>query len=203
MSGVPVVLVHGFLATATTMLPLRWRLEKRGLQVFATELSPLCIQRVETLAAELDRTIYRVKRETGAERVDVIGVSQGGVLALYWAHAHRGWPHVRRFVAVGAPVGGSWAAAVGLPLLGAISGGIWQLLPGSAFTRELQTRLLPPDADVVTLTLRGDPVSPPEKCWITGAANHVFDGPRGPLKHQWLIFSQPLVQALLDVIEAP
>ncbi len=198
----PVVLVHGFLATATLMAPMRHRLERTGRRVFSPELSLLCVQDVRQLARELDASVERVRASTGADRVDVVGVSQGGVLSLWWAHHLGGWAKTRRLVLVGAPVRGTWAAAVGLPLLGGVSRGIWQLLPGSDFLPDL-ARPVPPDARLTTLSVRGDLVCPDDRCAVEGAENRIIDGPPGPLKHQWLVMSRRVWRELEAALDAP
>lgn len=200
MTKSPVVLVHGFLSTATMLWPLKRRLERAGHQVFLTDLSPLAIQDVRELAQQLDENVERTRAETGAERVDLVGVSQGGIISLWWLHHLGGWEKVHRFVTVGAPVRGTWAAALGIPLFGAISRGVWQMLPGTNLVFELTAAGLPDGADVVTLSLAGDPVCPPERCHLEGADNRVVAGPPGPLKHQWLVFSRLIAGELLAAL---
>jgi pimeloyl-ACP methyl ester carboxylesterase len=198
----PVVLVHGFLATPALMLPMRRRLAAAGRAVFQPDLSFLCVQDVRQLARELDASVERVRSDTGADRVDVVGVSQGGILSLWWAHHLGGWDRARRVVLVGSPVRGTWAAAVGLPLLGPVSRGIWQLLPGSGFLPEL-ARPLPPTARVTTLSMRGDPVCPSHRCVVEGADNRVLDGSLGPLQHQYLALSRRVAREIGSALDAP
>jgi pimeloyl-ACP methyl ester carboxylesterase len=202
MAPVPVVLVHGFLATPTLMLPLRRRLERADRPVRTVALAPLAVQEVRGLARQLDANVERVRRELGAERVDVVGVSLGGVLALWWAHHLDGWPRVRRLVTVGSPVRGTWAAAAGLPVLGLVSRGIWQLLPAAALVTELG-RPLPPDADVTTVSLAGDLVCPPSRCRLDGATNVIFPMPRTPITHQWLVLSRRVAREVGRVLDHP
>jgi pimeloyl-ACP methyl ester carboxylesterase len=196
----PVLLVHGFLATRSLLWPMRRRIERTGRGVFTVPLSPLVVQDVRRLAAELDAGVERVRDQLGADRVDLVGVSQGGVLALWWAHHLGGFARTRRLLLVGAPVRGTWAAAVGLPLLGAVSRGIWQLVPGAPLLRELD-RPLPPGARVHTLAMEGDPVSPEARCRVAGAPHETFPAGFGPLTHQYLVLSRPVadrVSAILD-----
>lgn len=196
----PVVLVHGFLATPALMEPLRRRLARSGRDVRTVTLAPLAIQDVRGLARQLDANVERLREELGAERVDVVGVSLGGVLALWWAHHLGGWARVRRCVLVGSPVRGTWAAAAGLPVLGLVSEGIWQLLPRGALVREL-ARPLPPGADVTTLSLGGDLVCPPARCRLDGARNVVVPMPRSPLTHQWLVLSRRIARQIERVLD--
>lgn len=200
--GTPVVLVHGFLSTARMLAPMRRRLMRAGHRVFPTALDPLCVGDVRRLARQLDATVRRVREETGAARVSVVGVSQGGLIALWWARHLDGWAGLERLVLVGAPVQGTWAATIGLPVLGPISRGIWQMLPTSPLVAELAGPL-PGDVPVVTIALRGDPMSPPARCHVPAGDNRVCDAPLGPLRHQWLVFSRTVSRQVLDALDGP
>lgn len=198
--SVPVVLVHGFLASPSVMWSLRRRLTRVGLDVHSPRLSPLVLQDVRALAQQLDRSVERVRRHTRSPVVDVVGASQGGILGLWWALHLGGWSRVRRLVLIGAPVRGTWAALAALPTAGLVGRGAWQMLPGSGLLQELELRL-PADAEVVTLSMRGDPICPPARCHLPGADNRVLPHAMGPLAHQYMMFSpavgRELVTALL------
>lgn len=198
----PVVLVHGFLATRGLMWPMRRRLERGGRAVATVPLSPLVIGDVRALARQLDAGVDRIRDQYGVGSVDVVGVSQGGVLALWWGHHLGGFARTRRLLLVGAPVRGTWAAAAGVPVLGAVSRGIWQLIPGSPLLTELE-RPLPEGAAVHTLALRGDPVSPEARCRLPDAPHEVFEAGWGPLTHQALVFSRPLADRARALLDTP
>ena len=192
----PVMLVHGFLASRQVMWPLRRRMESVGLKVHAPRLSPLVIQDVRRLAQQLDRSIERLRRKTGADRIDVVGASQGGILGLWWAQHLGGWPRIRRLVMVGSPVRGTWAATAALPTFGLVGRGAWQMLPGSPLLKELEVAL-PPDSEVVTLAMRGDPVCPPARCHLPGADNRVVGPGLGLVTHQWMMLSPAVGRELV------
>jgi pimeloyl-ACP methyl ester carboxylesterase len=196
----PVVLVHGFLATPALMTAMRWRLTHAGHRVYGAELGPLAVQDVRVLGAQLDATVDRVRLETDAEQVSIVGVSQGGIIAVWWAHHLDGWPRTARMVAVGAPFRGSWLAAVGVPFLGWCSQGIWQLLPDSRFLEDEVVRPLPAGARFTSISLDGDPVCPPDRCAYPGAENRVFQSRTGLLKHQWLTFSGAVGRAVVEAL---
>lgn len=197
----PVILVHGLLSTSSMLWPLKRRLERGGHQVFLTSVSPLAADDIRTLAAQLEVSVQSVRRLTNAPLVDLVGVSQGGLIALWWLHHLDGWPRVRRFVALGSPVRGTWAAALGAGLFGAFSQGVWQALPASNVVRDLATRPLPDDADVVTLSLEGDPVCPPERCQLDGARNIVIPGESSALAHQRMILDLPVATRILELLQ--
>ena len=97
----PVIIVHGFLSSHHMMRPLKWALERRGRSVFLTPLSPFCIQDVTRLAGQLERRIEEVRRETGSDRVDLVGISQGGVIGLWYLNNLYQGEGVRKFLAAG------------------------------------------------------------------------------------------------------
>ena len=162
------------------------------------ELSPLVLGDVRSHAAELDRAVERVRAMTGADRVDVVGASQGGLIGLAWA-AQGGWDRLGRLVTIGTPFRGSPAARVGRLLLGPVSRGIHQLVPGDSLLRELEDIVL--ERPVVSVSMRGDPVCPPDACVLPGMQSIVVDGSFGPLTHQLLMLDRRAADAVFDGLE--
>ena len=190
----PVVLVHGFLSTRQLMLPFKWQLARYGYQVSQPALSFLCIQDVRQLADQLARAVDEQCRQHDVDQVDLVGISQGGIIGLYYLLHRGGSARIRRLVMVGSPVRGSYAALGGLPLLGLVSKGIRQIRPGAAFLETL-AHDLPTGARVMTISVVRDLVAPPARCAVESAEqNVVIDGPLGPFKHQWIAMSPAVVR---------
>lgn len=198
---IPVILVHGYLSPAWFLWLLARRLRAAGIGVFGVKLSPLLVRDVRVLAAELDAEIDRILAAQHAGRCDVVAVSQGALVALWWMKHLGGATRVRRFVAVGAPFTGSWLAVAGLPVLGAVSAGIWQLVPGSPLLRELGGRA-PEGVETITIALEGDPVVPPERCRLDGAESIVVRS-RVLLGHQALVLVRPVAEAVIAALTRP
>jgi pimeloyl-ACP methyl ester carboxylesterase len=97
----PTVLVHGFFGDPTNFLTLRGRLAARGIRNFVSFSYPPRFD-YQRLAPRLGRTIEAVCLATGAEQVDVIGHSLGGLIARYLIEMGDGG-RVRRLVTLGAP----------------------------------------------------------------------------------------------------
>ncbi|MEZ4317689.1 MAG: alpha/beta fold hydrolase [Myxococcota bacterium] len=195
----PTLLVHGYLATPDLMRPLRSRLRARGRDVYLVrELGPLVMGDVRRHAEELDRAVDRVCAQTGASQVDVVGASQGGLIALWWA-THGGWERLGRLVALGTPFRGSPAARFGRALLGRVSPGIRQLVPGADLLTELEGLEL--ERPVVSVSMRGDPVCPPEVCVLPGMESIVVDASFGPLSHQLLMLDPRAADAVFRGLE--
>ncbi len=197
---IPTVVVHGYLCPKQFMLPLKWRLGRRGFEAHLVDLSPLCIQDVRKLAAQLRVSVDRVRQSTGAEKVVLVGVSQGALIALQYLHHEGGAEAVSHFVAVGAPLRGTWFALVGLPLLGAVSRGIWQTLPGSSMVADLQARGAPEGVSTTVVSMVGDVVAPPSRCRLPGAEERVMPASIVPGAHQWLILSRRAADAVQQAV---
>jgi len=128
---IPVVLVHGLVDNRSVFTVMRRALRRRGFaQVCTWNYSPL--QRdVQSAAEALGRHIERICRETGHERVHVVGHSLGGLVARYLVQRLGGDARVESLVTLGTPHAGTrWAHMLPTPL-------VRQLRPGSPLVREL------------------------------------------------------------------
>ena len=199
-SNPPVVLVHGFMSTATLLWPLKLILQRSNLSVSFCDLSFLCIQDVRKLAEQVSARVDQVCLQHGVDQVDLIGVSQGGVIGLCYLKLLGGSPRVRRFISVGAPLQGTDIARVAILGLGLVSKGVWQVRPKSELLRSLRGPL-PIETDVVTIGIEGDFVCPPERCEIPGARKHiVVKTGGGPMKHQMVVLSPTVLKLVRDTV---
>ena len=156
----PVVLVHGLGATMgenwSYMAPL---LAKRGYCVFALTygLNPVFpftggVIPIEQSAPELGAFVDRVLSATGAQKVDLVGHSEGTFMPQYWLKFLGGASKVNRYVAMtplyaGTNVAGlamlrDEAAAFGisqpiLNLVGSFCGSCSEFLAGSPMVQKL------------------------------------------------------------------
>jgi len=99
--GVPVVFVHGLLGGRANFWTLRDHLTARGFRDFTTFSYAPRID-FQRLAPRLGEHVAAVRRETGAERVDVVGHSLGGLVARQLIDMY-GSREVRRLVTMAAP----------------------------------------------------------------------------------------------------
>lgn len=130
-AGTPILLVHGMVDNRSIFTLLRLGLRRRGFgRVVTTNYSPLTTDiRVE--AARLAEQVEQLVRETGYERVHVVGHSMGGLIARYYVTRLGGDERVHTLVTLGTPHGGTYTA-YGWP--GRLTR---QLRPGSALMDEL------------------------------------------------------------------
>ncbi|MGA5894060.1 esterase/lipase family protein [Streptomyces venetus] len=128
----PVVLLHGFIDNRSVFVLLRRSLAQHGRQrIESLNYSPLtCDLRI---AAELlGRHIEEICERTGAEQVDVVGHSLGGLIGRYYVQRLGGDTRVRTLVTLGTPHSGTRA----VPLADAHPI-VRQMRPGSPVLEEL------------------------------------------------------------------
>ncbi len=199
----PVVLVHGLFAARVIMQPLRWQLRRAGLPAVTVKLPFLNMAEVRRSARLLGEQVELILSRSGHTRCDLVGVSLGGLLGLRYVLDLGGAARVRRLVALGTPVRGSWAAAAAVGLLGPIAPAARQCLPGSDFLRSLQDRELPAEVEIISVYGSFDPVAPASRCSIPGARNIEIRTFPQPLAHQSLIASSAALRTLVGLLKEP
>ncbi|MFC1890732.1 esterase/lipase family protein [Thermodesulfobacteriota bacterium] len=200
----PVVLIHGYMCLKEMMIPLKLRLTEGGLDARTVDLPPLNLGDVKELSRQFDAKLSEIMEGTGAEKCDLVGVSLGGLIGLYYIKRLGGASRVRRFVALGTPFKGTWLAVAGVLAIGLFSKGAWQSLPESPFLKDLAHGPLPEEVDYYSISVKGDTISPPERSELDGAENIVIEIPElpQPIVHQGLIISEVATSRLLDILLA-
>ncbi len=106
-AGTPIILVHGVVDNRTIFTLLRRGLRRRGFgRTVALNYSPFAMD-IRKVAARLAELVDEVVRETGYERVHVVGHSMGGLVARYYVQRMGGDERVHTLVTLGSPHGGS------------------------------------------------------------------------------------------------
>ncbi len=150
----PVVLVHGLGATATE----NWHffapyLKSQGFCVFALTYGQTAhfpgrggVAPMQSSAAELATFVTKVQDATGAEKVDIVGHSEGGIMPRYYLKFLGGHKHVANFVGWAAPnhgtdISGLTKLRTAIPgfdaSLGEHCGSCPQFMVGSDFLQKL------------------------------------------------------------------
>lgn len=126
----PVVLVHGWNGSASSMATLKSRFEANGRQAFSLTLPG---QNNITNAQTLATFINNVKAQTGASQVDLVAHSMGGLSTRYYIKNLGGAANVAQYVSLGSPHYGLTLAC----FLTTNGGG--QMCPFSSFLRSLNS----------------------------------------------------------------
>lgn len=109
-AGTPIILIHGVIDNHTVFAFLRRALKRRGFgRIITLNYSPLTDD-IPRVARRLKSLVEKVRRETGYERVHVIGHSMGGVIARYYVQRLGGDQWVHTLVTLGSPHSGTMPA---------------------------------------------------------------------------------------------
>lgn len=163
----PVLLIHGFLATRGSLAPLERRLTAMGHLVLTYRLGVLHAGDICESAALIARKIESIAAQTNLDRMDIVGHSMGGLVGLYYVKRLGGRRRVRRLVMLGSPTSGTWSALLGLGTapLGRASR---QLLPDSAFLRDLEQGPLPKEVEIICVDGQRDRIAPTRTTQLAG-----------------------------------
>ncbi|MFJ7339031.1 lipase family alpha/beta hydrolase [Streptomyces sp. NPDC101110] len=103
----PVLLLHGFIDNRSVFVLLRRSLAQHGRQrIESLNYSPLT-RDIRAAAELLGRRVEELCERTGAERIDIVGHSLGGLIARYYVQRLGGDTHVRTLVTLGTPHSGT------------------------------------------------------------------------------------------------
>ena len=196
----PVVLVHGFLGTRGTMLPLTRNLQADGRVVFSYAHGTFNLASLRSSATELLQQIRSLCEELDVPRVDLVAFSMGGLIALHAVKFLQGHQWVGRIVTLGTPFRGSWVSLAGIATLGAVSPSVWQILPGSPFLADLANAPLPKGVEIRQIHASSDAFVP---------APGPIEGVRArdylllPGGHSSLVVAPHFYRAVRDFLDQP
>jgi hypothetical protein len=109
----PVLLVPGYGLTRAMMWPLAAYLRRRGRWVWAVN-NPIFEDDIPTFAASLRDAAEELCRQSGADQIDIVGHSMGGIVAAWYIRHLGGDARVRRLVTLGTPWQGTLIHIIGL-----------------------------------------------------------------------------------------
>lgn len=164
----PVVLVYGYMGTTDQLQPLAAALRGADRDVTVVDLPNHNTGDLRDSARALGKAVDRVLARTGADSVDIVAHSAGGLVTRLWV-AGEGAETTRRVITLGSPHHGSNGADVFPECLEACQ----ELTPGSNFLKELDKQdETPGSAQWISLYSENDgAVKPPESSRLDGALN--------------------------------
>ncbi len=133
-AGTPILLVHGIMDNRSVFTVFRRALRRRGFGVVHAVNYSLFTGDLRAAAYQLRAHVERLRAETGADKVHIVGHSLGGVIARYYVQRLGGAAAVDTLVTLGSPHQGTLTAYL-LPTPLAR-----QLRPGSPTLAQLQRR---------------------------------------------------------------
>jgi pimeloyl-ACP methyl ester carboxylesterase len=191
----PVVLLHGYAQHTANFLWLVRRLRRDGwLHLYGVRHTAVGGD-IEQNATRLGATIARIRRETGAQLVDVVAHSMGGLVARACVATGGAASGIGRLITLGTPHQGSVAfARLGLdPMLG-------QMRPGSPLLSRLGADdRVPAVAECISIYSADDAlVLPPAAAYWPGAFNIEVRG----IGHLSLLFDRRVYDLVRENLAA-
>jgi len=131
---VPLLIVHGLWDSLTRIDPLVQGLRARGIErVLGFDLLPSTGRApIGELARQVAEQADALRRESGAQQIDLLGFSMGALAARCYLQQGGGRAHVRRFISISGPHAGT-LTAFALPFAG-----VRDMRPRSALLRALE-----------------------------------------------------------------
>jgi triacylglycerol lipase len=172
----PVVILAGLSGPAIAYEPLAARLRTDGYQTFIYQLPNLGTGDIAASAQSFAGHLAGLRASTGASRFDLVGHSEGGLVARHYLKFLGGTAYVGRYVSLGSPQYGTYVANIADFLgLGNCIGIVacQQMTIGSTFLNNLNAGDDSPGAVRYTTvrTLQDELVRPTWNASIDGATN--------------------------------
>jgi triacylglycerol esterase/lipase EstA (alpha/beta hydrolase family) len=177
----PVIIVAGTFSPAVANEPLAARLRADGYDARIFELPTLGLQDINLTARSLGAYVAQVRAATGASRVDLVGHSQGGLVARSYVKDFGGATSVDSLITLGTPNRGTSVAnlvSFGSSYLDQLNAGD-DTIGSVRYTtfRTLQDELVRP-VDNATLYDGATNVLVQSRCWlrVVGHIGLILDG---------------------------
>lgn len=107
----PVLLVHGIDDSSHSFHAMRPRLEAKGWKTDAMDLSPNNGDHsLADLALQIRDRVEALRARTGAQQIDIVAFSLGGLASRYYLQRLSGSNVVKRFVIISSPHHGTYTA---------------------------------------------------------------------------------------------
>ncbi len=170
----PVLIIQGFLAPTLTNYLLKNRLQRAGFIAEDVPIEGLNAGDIRDSARVVEMAVNAmlVRMGSGEERppaaplpdasmrtakkVDLIGISMGGLIGLHYLRKLGGDDFVRRFIAIGTPFNGTHFARLMKTFTFGRAPGAEQMIPGSDFLRDLHDHTAEHKAEIYSLHTSAD-----------------------------------------------
>ena len=114
----PILLIHGYINTASVWVYIRWKLAKAGLgPIYALDLkNPF--GSIEDHAKKVKLAIEAIQKQTGRSDIAIVGHSMGGLVARYYRRTFANEDGVAPLITIASPLRGTVLARIALGMNG-------------------------------------------------------------------------------------
>ena len=169
----PVIVAPGFFTSFwPSALNLSDKLKDLGFDVFSPGPSFLSLLHIHTQAFALSKLVDEALSKHKTKKCNIIGVSMGGIVALYYLHELDGAKKVNTCITIGTPFRGTPAAYPAL----LFAPSAWEIIPGSSLIKYLSQKPKPPGVKMYNFSGKNDLLCPPRTSRYEFGKNKMFDG---------------------------
>ncbi len=192
-TGVPVLLVHGYLCNRGIWWAFRRGLAAAGVgPVYSITLAPVW-GRIDAMLAGFEQRINDICTQTGQQKIIIVAHSMGGLVTrAYVARSPANAARIAQVITLGSPHHGTRMALAGPAQC------VDEMRVGSAWLAALEQAEVgvahPPTTSIYTLN--DDLVYPPESSQIAWGDNIVLNG----VGHVGMMFSKPVIARVVALI---
>ncbi len=196
----PVLIIHGFTTHKLSNLPLHRALRKEHFQTHNVNIPGLNTQDIRRSSELVEERVEEIKKRMGVDKVQLVGVSMGGLIGLHYIRQRGGHSSVNKFVTLGTPFQGAQLAKIFdlIPIDQEIAAK--QLAPDSEFMQEILNGDFEP-CDITSIGAKGDTLVPEPLFHLDGAENILSPHGTWPVGHYDLVLKKGNQKILIDVLQ--
>lgn len=185
----PVLLIHGFTTNKIANLPLHQALRKADFQTYNVDIPGLNTQDIRLSSPIVAERILEIKQKNDCDKVQLVGISMGGLIGLHYLRKHDGHLHVDKFVALGTPFQGTPAAKVLERLPFEFQHALNQLIPNNEVVADITEGNFE-KVDITSIGAQGDTLVPEPRFHLAGAKNVLSPHGTWPIGHYDLVLKK-------------
>jgi len=171
-NNLPTIILPGFFtAFWPSSVSLIKDMKKEGYTIAAPKASLLSLFGIHAQAVSLSNLVNETLKKYNTKKCNIIGISKGGIVALYYLHELGGTEKVNIFITISTPFRGAWIA-----LLTIFFPGGREILPTSSVIKKLLRKPKPPGVKIYTLSADKDKIADADTNHYKNVRNKTFRG---------------------------
>lgn len=190
-SGIPILLIHGYMNTGSIWLYLKWKIRNCG-PIYTIDLkSPF--DSIENFAKQLEIIVKRIEEETKRKELILVGYSMGGLVSAYYAMHFAPKDKIQKIITISTPFEGTHLSRIAIGKNGG------EMARGSSFVKKLKEEISHSKIPFYTIASKTDEiVIPYTSALVDHSRQYIFEN----LGHGGLIFSARVALLLSHLIVA-
>jgi len=196
----PILIIQGFMAPTLTNLILKKRFQHAGFIAEDVPIEGLNSGDIRETARVVEMSVNAMRTRAGTGKVDLIGISMGGLIGLHYLRKLGGDKYVRRFVGIGAPFKGTHMARFMHAATMGRAPGAEQMIPESSFLRELHEAEFKHEAEIYSVHASADAFVTESSATLAGAKLIKSEHGFWPAGHYTPLFLQKDFELIRDIL---